>query len=94
VVTWPGLAGTVWKAELIAAARLIERRERSDQLGRHEPKGKTYFYKDATDARTRWGGEEGFGLWGVEGPAGSAGPKAEWAGKVSRAESEEERFLN
>jgi hypothetical protein len=29
-----------------------------------------------------------------EGPAGPAGPKAEWAGKGSQAESEEERFLN
>jgi hypothetical protein len=31
---------------------------------------------------------------GGEGPAGPTGPKAEWAGKVSRAESEEEGFLN
>jgi hypothetical protein len=36
------------------------------------------------------------GLWpaGGEGPPGPAGPKAEWAGKGSRAESEEERFLS
>jgi hypothetical protein len=31
---------------------------------------------------------------GGEGLAGPAGPKAEWAGKGSRVESEEERFLN
>jgi hypothetical protein len=31
---------------------------------------------------------------GGEGLAGPAGAKAKWAGKGSRAESEEERFLN
>jgi hypothetical protein len=94
VATWPGLAGAGWKTKLTAGACLTERRERSDQLKRHEPEGKTYFRKDATDARSRWASEDGFGLWGGEGPAGPAGPKAEWAGKVSRAESEEEGFLN
>jgi hypothetical protein len=73
---------------------LTERRERSDQLGRHELKGKMYFRKDATDARARWAGEDGFCLRGGEGPARPARPKAKWAGKVRRAESEEEGFLN
>jgi hypothetical protein len=31
---------------------------------------------------------------GGEGPVGPAGPKAKWAGKVSRAKSNEEGFLN
>jgi hypothetical protein len=31
---------------------------------------------------------------GGEGPAGPARPKVEWAGKGSRVDSEEERFLN
>jgi hypothetical protein len=51
VATQPGSVGAGWKTELTAEARLIERRERSDQLGRHEPKGKMYFRKDATDSR-------------------------------------------
>jgi hypothetical protein len=87
VVTWPGSTGAGWKTELIAGARLTERRERSDQLGRHEPKGKTYFRKDATDARARWASEDGFGLRGERGQRGQldqrpsgpvrlAGPKA------------------
>jgi hypothetical protein len=46
--------------KLTARAHLTERRERSDQLGRHEPKGKTYFCEDATDARARWTGKAGF----------------------------------
>jgi hypothetical protein len=35
-------------------------------------------------------------LWhaGEERPAGPTGPKAEWAGKGGRVESEGERFLN
>jgi hypothetical protein len=93
VATRPGSAGVGWKTELVAGARLTERRERTDQLGRHKPKGKTYFRKDTTDTRARWANEDGFGLRG-EGPVGSAGPKDEWAGKVSQAESEEEGFLN
>jgi hypothetical protein len=36
----------------------------------------------------------GFSLWEKRGQRGPAGPKAEWAGKGGRAESEEERFLN
>jgi hypothetical protein len=97
VATRLGSAGAGWKTELIDGARLIERRERSDQLGRCEPKGKTYFRKDATDAQAGWADEDSFSLpggGGGEGPAGPAGAKAEWAGKVSRAESEEEGFLN
>jgi hypothetical protein len=64
--------------------------------GRRESKKKTYFCKYANGAR----GPSGLGRqsWlrpvGGEGPTGPAGWKAEWAGKGSRAESEEERFLN
>jgi hypothetical protein len=35
-----------------------------------------------------------FGLREKRGQWGPAGPKAEWAGKGGRAESEEQRFLN
>jgi hypothetical protein len=49
------------KMKLTAWAHLIERRERNDQLGRREPKGKTYFREDATDAWARWAGKGGFG---------------------------------
>jgi hypothetical protein len=87
VVTRPGSAGAGWKTELTARALFTVTRERSDQLGRREPKWKMYFRKDATDARARWAGEDGLRVG--EGPAGPAGPKAEWAGKVSQAESEE-----
>jgi hypothetical protein len=87
--TRPGSGGAGEKTKLIAGAHLIERREGDGQLGTHEPKGKTYFRKYATNARASWAGKNGFGP--REGPAG---PKADWAGKVSRAESEEEEFLN
>jgi hypothetical protein len=64
--------------------------------GRRESKKKAYFCKYANVAR----GPSGLGRqsWlrpaGEEGPVRPAGPKAEWAGKGSRAESEEKRFLN
>jgi hypothetical protein len=74
--------------ELIAGVHLMERDERErDQLGRREPKRKTYFCGDAIDTRAGWAGEEGFGLrgkggrWGwlgqrPSGPVRLAGPKA------------------
>jgi hypothetical protein len=37
--------------EADSRAHLAERRARGGQLGRREPKGKTYFRKYATDAR-------------------------------------------
>jgi hypothetical protein len=75
VATRPGSAGMGWKTELTAGARLTERQERSDQLGRREPKGKTYFLKDATDARARWAGEDGVGLRGERGQRGRLGQR-------------------
>jgi hypothetical protein len=56
--------GWRWRTELTVGARLTERRGRGDQLGRREPKGKTYSREDATDARARWAGWGGFGLRG------------------------------
>jgi hypothetical protein len=80
VATRPGSAGVGWKTELTAGARLTERRERSDQLERREPKGKTYIRKDSTDAWARWAGEDGFGL-----RAGRGASEAGWAkGRVGR----------
>jgi hypothetical protein len=67
VATRPGSADAGWKMELTARARLTERRERSDQLGRRKPKGKMYFCNNATDGRARWAGEDGFGLRGERG---------------------------
>jgi hypothetical protein len=87
--TQPGSGGVGEKTKLTAGAHLIERREGGGQLGRHEPKWKTYFRKYATDARASWASKNGFGP-----RAGPAGPKADWACMVSRAESEEEEFLN
>jgi hypothetical protein len=66
---------------------LTERREGGSQLGRREPKGKTYFRKYAIDARASWADKHGFGLreergqWGrlgqtPSGPVRLAGPKA------------------
>jgi hypothetical protein len=75
VATRPGSAGAEWKTELTVGARLTERRERSNQLGMREPKGKTYFRKDATDARARWAGEDGFGLRGERGQRGRLGQR-------------------
>jgi hypothetical protein len=67
--------------------------------GRREIKKKTYFCKYAHDAPRLSGLGPGEREWASacgrgEGPAEPAGPKAEWAGKGSRAESEEEGFLN
>jgi hypothetical protein len=58
--------GWRWGMELTAGAYLTERRGRGGQLGRREPKGKTYSREDATDARPRWAGG-GFGLRGQRG---------------------------
>jgi hypothetical protein len=63
--------GWGWGIELTAGARLTERRGRGGQLGRREPKGKTYSREDAIDARARLAGLGGFGLWGQRG---------QWAG--------------
>jgi hypothetical protein len=81
------------KMKLTARPHLAERRGRGGQLERREPKRKTYSREDATDARARWAGRGGFGLWGQRG---------QWAGwakgrvgcKVGRAESKEKEFLN
>jgi hypothetical protein len=54
------------KTKLIGWPHLAERREGGGQLGRREPQGKTYFREDATDARGRWAGQDGFGLRGSE----------------------------
>jgi hypothetical protein len=60
--------------ELTAGVHLIERDEREyNQLRRHQPKRKTYFYGDAIDTRARWAGEEGLGLWGKGGWRGWLG---------------------
>jgi hypothetical protein len=86
-------SGWRWGIELTAGARLTERRGRGGQLGRREPKGKTYSREDATDARAWWAGRGGFGLWGQR------GQRAGWAKghvghKVGQAESKEKEFLN
>jgi hypothetical protein len=82
------LADAGWEMELTARVHLTERDEREhDQLGRREPKRKTYFCGGAIDTRAKWAGEEGFGLrgkggqWGglgqrPSGPIMLAGPKA------------------
>jgi hypothetical protein len=75
VATQPGSVGAGWKTKLTAGARLTERQERSDQLGRRESKGKTYFCKDGTDARARWADEDGFGLRGERGQRGRLGQR-------------------
>jgi hypothetical protein len=65
--------GWRWGMELTAGARLTERRGRGGQLGRREPKGKTYSREDVTDARARWAGRGSFGL------RGQRGQRASWA---------------
>jgi hypothetical protein len=64
VATRVSLGGWRWGMELTARAKLTERQGRCGQLGRREPKGKTYSREDATDARARWAGWGGFGLRG------------------------------
>jgi hypothetical protein len=59
--------------ELTAGARLTERRGKGGQLGRREPKGKTYSREDVIDVRARWAGRGGFGL------RGQRGQRAGWA---------------
>jgi hypothetical protein len=59
--------------ELTAGACLTERRGRGGQLGRREPKGKTYSREDAIDARARWACRGGFSL------RGQRGQRAGWA---------------
>jgi hypothetical protein len=65
--------------ELTARAWLTERRGRGVPLGRRKPKGKTYSREEVTDARARWAGRGGFGLWGQR------GQRVGWAkGQVGR----------
>jgi hypothetical protein len=83
VAVRPGSTGIGEKKGLIGGVHLTEREERErDQLGRREPKSKTYFCGDAIDTWARWASEEGFGLRGRE-AAGLARPKAKWADKAS-----------
>jgi hypothetical protein len=42
VVAWASSGGWRWGTELTVTARLTERRGKGGQLGRREPKGKTY----------------------------------------------------
>jgi hypothetical protein len=81
-----GRAARREKTKLTAGAHLRERREGGGQLGRREPKGKTYFHKYATDAWASWASKDGFrpreerGQWGQLGqrpsePVRLAGPK-------------------
>jgi hypothetical protein len=71
------------KMNLIAQAHLIERREGGGQLGRREPKGKTYFCNYANGARgpNGLGRPMGFGLRERRGQREPAGPKVEWAAR-------------
>jgi hypothetical protein len=78
--------------ELTAGARLTESRGRSDQVGRREPKGKTYSHRDAADARAGWAGEGGFGLWGQQGQWELIGSKAEWAARSVGPKAKKRNF--
>jgi hypothetical protein len=83
-----------WGTELTAGARLTERRGRGSQLGRCEPKGKTYSREDATDARARWAGRGGFGLQEGREASGLAGPEAKWAARSAGPKIRKKEFLN
>jgi hypothetical protein len=73
-------------------ARLIERRGRSDQLGRHEPKQKTYSRRDATDVRAGWAGNGGFGMWGQRGQQGWLGQRPSGPVKLAGLKVSEKDF--
>jgi hypothetical protein len=79
---------------------LTERREGGGQLGRREPKGKTYFRKYAIDTRAGWAGKVEFGLREESGQRGwlgqrPSGPQG-WPGRKWRKEIFELKigFLN
>jgi hypothetical protein len=81
------------KTKLTARAHLIERREGGGQLGRREPKGKTYFHKYAIDTRASWAAR--LNLAHERRGASGAGWANGGVGRmVARAESEEKEFLN
>jgi hypothetical protein len=50
------------KMKLTARAHLTERREGGGQLGRREPKWKTFFRKYAINTRAGWAGKVEFSL--------------------------------
>jgi hypothetical protein len=50
-------------------------------------------YANAARGPSGLGRPVSFDLWEKRGQRGPAGPKAEWAGKGGRAESEEESFF-
>jgi hypothetical protein len=71
------LAGAVGKTKLTSGARLTKRQGRGGQLGRREPKGKTY---SREDARARWAGRAVSACGGSE-ASGLAGLEVEWAAR-------------
>jgi hypothetical protein len=58
-----------------AQAHLTERREGGGQLGRREPKGKTYFRKYAIDTWASWAGKVEFGPCEERGQRGQLGER-------------------
>jgi hypothetical protein len=74
-VTRTGSGGAGEKTKLTARTHLTERREGGSQLRRHEPKGKTYFRKYATNARASWAGKDGFGSQEERGQLGRLGQR-------------------
>jgi hypothetical protein len=83
--------GWRWGTELTAGAHLTERRGKGGQLGRREPKGKTYSREDATNARARWASRAVSACGGSE-AGGLAGPKAEWAARSAGPKVRKKNF--
>jgi hypothetical protein len=85
-----GIAGG--KTKLTAGAHLTERREGGGQLGRREPKGKTYFRKYATDTRARWAGKVEFGPREERGQQSRLGRRPSGPVRVARSKVKKKDF--
>jgi hypothetical protein len=88
------------KKKLMARAHLTERQEVGGQLGRREPKGKTYFRKYAIDTRAGLAGKVEFGPQEERGQRGQLGQRPSgpqgWPGRKRRKRISELKigFLN
>jgi hypothetical protein len=61
--------------KLTGRAHLTERRVGGGPLGRHEPKGKTYFHKYAIDTQASWADKVEFGPREERGQRGRLGQR-------------------
>jgi hypothetical protein len=77
--------------KLTVGAHLTEKLEGGSQLGRREPKGKTYFRKYATDARASRAGKDRFGPREERGHLGLLGQRMSGPVRLARPKAKKKK---